>query len=155
MDINKVEALNCIHHPMEESHSAKCPYCGESYYMEKYITTTALCVTRNKDGININPDRNNSISLCTCINCGHDFWIGTDTVLTESNATNNIIGLSDLSLTYSKTPEEEFEEQEKISLAENYLESLGIKVKTDMYGYYRRTYDILVDLGDYLSKNNK
>lgn len=58
------------------------------------------------------------------------------------------------SLTYSKTPEEEYEEQRNVALAESYLESFGIKVKTDNYGYYRHTYDILLDLGKYLSKNN-
>lgn len=56
-------------------------------------------------------------------------------------------------LVYSKTSEEEMEEQRKVSLAESYLEGLGIKVKTD-YGYYRNTYDILMDLGEYWSKNN-
>jgi hypothetical protein len=60
----------------------------------------------------------------------------------------------DTSLTYSKTPEEEYEEQRNVALAESYLNSLGIKVKTDMYGFYRNTYDILLDLGKYLSKNN-
>ena len=53
----------------------------------------------------------------------------------------------------SKTPEDEYNDQQKISLAENYLESLGIKVRTDMYGFYRNTYDILKDLGEYLSNN--
>lgn len=57
-------------------------------------------------------------------------------------------------LTYSKTIEEEFQEMQMVSLGENYLESLGIKVKTDMYGYYRHTYDILKDLGEYLHKKN-
>ena len=44
-------------------------------------------------------------------------------------------------LAYSKTPEEEREEQLMVATAEGYLESLGIKVKID-YGYYRNTYDI-------------
>ena len=56
-------------------------------------------------------------------------------------------------LAYSKTPEEEREEQLMVATAEGYLESLGIKVKID-YGYYRNTYDILKDLGEYLAKNN-
>ena len=58
----------------------------------------------------------------------------------------------DTPLAYSKTPEEELEEQRKISLAENYLEGLGVKVKTE-YGNYYSTYFILKDLGEYLSKN--
>lgn len=57
-------------------------------------------------------------------------------------------------LEYSKTPEEEREEQLMAATAESYLESLGIKVKTE-YGYYRNTWDILKDFGEYLSKNNK
>ena len=57
------------------------------------------------------------------------------------------------SLVYSKTFEEEMDEKKNVSLAESYLRSLGIVVKTD-YGYYQNTYDILNDLGDYLSENN-
>ncbi len=57
-------------------------------------------------------------------------------------------------LEYSKTPEQEREEQLMVATAEDYLESLGIKIKTE-YGYYRNTWDILKDFGEYLSKNNK
>jgi len=57
-------------------------------------------------------------------------------------------------LVYSKTYEEEMEEKRKVAIAEGYLENLGIKVRTDMYDYYRNTYDILLDLGEYLSKKN-
>lgn len=57
-------------------------------------------------------------------------------------------------LVYNKTFEEEMEEKQKVAIAECYLEGLGIKVKTDMYDYYRNTYDILLDLGEYLSKKN-
>lgn len=59
-----------------------------------------------------------------------------------------------LDLVYNKTFEEEMEEKQKVAIAEGYLEGLGIKVKTDMYDYYRNTYDILLDLGEYLSKKN-
>lgn len=59
-----------------------------------------------------------------------------------------------LDLIYNKTFEEEMEEKQKVAIAEGYLEGLGIKVKTDMYDYYRNTYDILLDLGEYLSKKN-
>ena len=62
----------------------------------------------------------------------------------------------DTSLTaIPKTFEEELEEQQNVMRAEIYLENLGIKVKTDMYGFYRNTYEILKDFGAYLSKNNK
>ena len=57
-------------------------------------------------------------------------------------------------LEYSKTPEQEREEQLMVATAEGYLENLGIKIKTE-YGYYRNTWDILKDFGEYLSKNNK
>ena len=57
-------------------------------------------------------------------------------------------------LEYNKTPEQEREEQLMIATAEEYLESLGIKVKTK-YGYYRNTSDIFKDFGEWLSKNNK
>lgn len=58
-------------------------------------------------------------------------------------------------LVYNKTFEEEMEEQRKASVAEGYLTGLGVKVRTDMYGYYRHTYDILLDLGEYLSKKDR
>lgn len=57
-------------------------------------------------------------------------------------------------LIYSKSPEEIRDDEYKASLAASYLEGLGIKVKTE-YGFYRHSYDILKDLGEYLSKNNK
>lgn len=57
-------------------------------------------------------------------------------------------------LAYTKTPEEEREEQLMVATAEGYLEDLGIKIKTE-YGYYRNTWDILKDFGEYLSKNDK
>lgn len=56
-------------------------------------------------------------------------------------------------LEYTKTCEEEREAQLMIATAEGYLESLGIKLKTE-YGYYRNTCDILKDFGEHLSKNN-
>lgn len=56
-------------------------------------------------------------------------------------------------LTYNEAMNEELDRQQKVSSAVNYLEGLGIKVRTE-YGYYRNTYDVLRDLGEYLSKNN-
>lgn len=72
-----------------------------------------------------------------------------------SNSLNDKNSDIRLELAYTKTYEEEMQEQNFVALAESYLESLGIKVKTDMYGYYRNTYHILKDFGEYLSKNNK
>ena len=57
-------------------------------------------------------------------------------------------------LKYSKTPEQEKEEQLMAATARCYLESLGIQVSTK-YGYYRDTYDIMRDFGKWLSENNK
>ena len=57
-------------------------------------------------------------------------------------------------LEYSKTPEQEREEQLMAATARCYLESLGIQVSTK-YGYYRDTYDIMKDFGKWLSENNK
>jgi ABC-type transport system substrate-binding protein len=57
-------------------------------------------------------------------------------------------------LEYTKTYEEEQEEQLMAATAEAYLESLGIKVKTE-YGDYRNTWYILKDFGTWLSKNDK
>ena len=56
-------------------------------------------------------------------------------------------------ITYNETINEELDRQQKVSLALNYLEGLGIKVRTE-YGYYRNMYDVLRDLGEYLSKND-
>lgn len=85
-----------------------------------------------------------------------------ENIATYSNETDIDKQISDAyekllstALVSSKTFEEELDEQRKVSLAEGYLEGLGIKVKTDMYGYYRHAYDILRDLGEYLSKRGK
>lgn len=52
----------------------KCPYCGESYYMENYSTTTAMYYPPIwKNGVNVNPDRNATTTYCTCMNCGNNF----------------------------------------------------------------------------------
>lgn len=59
----------------------------------------------------------------------------------------------DLKLEYTKTYEEEQEEQSRVATAEYYLKRFGVETKTD-YGYYRNTYDILKDLGEYLIEND-
>ena len=54
----------------------KCPYCNESYYEEGVTTVTLLYFPPiYKDGVNINPDRNNSTTTCHCLNCGKEFYI--------------------------------------------------------------------------------
>ena len=56
-------------------------------------------------------------------------------------------------LKYTKTFEEEQEERSRVATAEYYLKRFGVETKTD-YGYYRNTYDILKDLGEYLIEAN-
>lgn len=66
--------INCKYTPVEPFHSTKCPHCGESYYQELYTTTTAVYYPPvYKDGVNINPDRNQSTTTCICLNCGKEF----------------------------------------------------------------------------------
>lgn len=70
---NCVNAINTIE-TVKAHRGRKCPHCGESYYMEKYSTRTAVYYPPIfKDGININPDRNITTTYCTCMNCGKDF----------------------------------------------------------------------------------
>lgn len=57
-------------------------------------------------------------------------------------------------LVYSKTFEEEMEEQRKIELAIGHLEGLGVEVKSE-YGYYRNIYNVLKDLGECLDNMDK
>ncbi len=52
----------------------KCPYCQESYYIERYNMTTAVYYPPiYKDGVNINPDRNTTTVTCECMACGKEF----------------------------------------------------------------------------------
>lgn len=69
-----MNSINCVYHPVEGLHSAKCPHCGASYYQELYVTTTAVYYPPiYKDGVNINPDRNTSTTFCLCLNCNKEF----------------------------------------------------------------------------------
>ena len=57
-----------------EKGCAKCPHCGESYYMElSSWTTAAYSPPIYKDGVNINPNRNITTTECECLNCGKNF----------------------------------------------------------------------------------
>lgn len=56
--------------------NAKCPHCGTSYYTEMFSTSTAVYYPPvYKDGVNINPDMNQSTTHCRCLNCGKEFDI--------------------------------------------------------------------------------
>lgn len=58
--------------------SIKCPYCGESYYKEGYMTSTALyCPPVYRNGININPNINTYTVACKCLACGKSFNLVT------------------------------------------------------------------------------
>ena len=73
----------------------------------------------------------------------------------SSNAySNENYKLDLLDLAYHKTPEEVAKETAKVVAAEMWLEARGIDLKTE-YGYYRNTWDILKDFGEYLVKNDK
>ena len=72
--MSNMDSINCVYYPVEELNAKKCPHCGESYYYEKYSTTTCLyCPPIYKDGVNINPDHNTTTTYCHCLNCGKEF----------------------------------------------------------------------------------
>jgi hypothetical protein len=55
---------------------AVCPHCGASYYTELYSTSTAVSYPRTyKNGVNINPDRNQTTTLYECLACRQKFSI--------------------------------------------------------------------------------
>ena len=59
---------------MQNLFSGKCNKCSQSYYAIKYVTQTAMYFPPiYKDGININPDRNITTTVCECLNCGNIF----------------------------------------------------------------------------------
>lgn len=52
----------------------KCPYCGGAYFAVGPTFTTAVYYAPiYKDGVNINPDHNKSITKYECLKCGR-FW---------------------------------------------------------------------------------
>lgn len=54
----------------------KCPHCGESFYTETSSwTTLAGYPPIYKDGVNINPDQNKSVTHCKCLKCNKEFDI--------------------------------------------------------------------------------
>ena len=58
------------------SSDTKCPHCGESYYTEMSSTTTLAGYPPIwKDGVNINPDQNQSTTRCRCLKCNKEFDI--------------------------------------------------------------------------------
>lgn len=56
-----------------------CPYCGESYYAERYSTRTAMGWTPvYKDGVLLNKDPNITTTNCLCLNCHKKFAYRSD-----------------------------------------------------------------------------
>ena len=52
----------------------RCPNCGESYYQEKYTTSTAIYWSPvYKDGLLMNYNPNTITTHCECLNCGKSF----------------------------------------------------------------------------------
>ena len=53
----------------------KCPNCGESYYAEKYTTSTAMySPTIWHEGEVVSSNPNISTTCCECINCHYEFF---------------------------------------------------------------------------------
>ena len=50
----------------------RCPKCGASYFqVGPSVSTCVYYPPIIKDGVNINPDRNKSVTTYTCCECGH------------------------------------------------------------------------------------
>lgn len=50
----------------------RCPKCGAKYFeVGPSVSTCVYYPTIIKDGVNINPDRNKSVTTYTCCECGH------------------------------------------------------------------------------------
>ena len=67
---------NNITETIEPIRAAVCPHCGASYYTEIYSTSTAVYYPPiYKNGVNINPNQNQTTTLCECMACGKRFSI--------------------------------------------------------------------------------
>lgn len=70
IDNNVTETLETIRG------QAVCPHCGASYYTEIYSTSTAVYYPPiYKNGVNTNPNQNQTTTLCECRACGKRFSI--------------------------------------------------------------------------------
>ena len=64
--MNMVESAGGIYN------NIKCPKCGAKYFeVGSSYCTTVNYPTIIKDGVNINADRNKSVTTYTCCECGH------------------------------------------------------------------------------------
>lgn len=54
----------------------KCPYCGKSHYRMGGTTMSLVYYPPiYKDGVNINPDKNEYRTQCQCLHCGKVFYV--------------------------------------------------------------------------------
>lgn len=54
----------------------KCPYCNASKYMEGNSFSTACYYPPiYENGVNINPDKNKTTTVCRCLECGKEFTV--------------------------------------------------------------------------------
>lgn len=54
----------------------KCPYCGASKYAEKHsFSTMCYYPPIYENGVNINPDKNKTTTVCRCLECGKEFTV--------------------------------------------------------------------------------
>lgn len=76
-DIDNCEPSICLANVnIANTTGRKCPHCGKSYYTELYGTSTAVYYQPiYKNGVNINPDRNQTTTVCECLNCGKTFCL--------------------------------------------------------------------------------
>ena len=64
--MNMVEGAGGIYN------NIKCPKCGAKYFeVGSSYCTAVYYPTIIKDGVDINPDRNKSVTTYTCCECGH------------------------------------------------------------------------------------
>ena len=64
--MNMVEGAGGIYN------NIKCPKCGAKYFeVGSSYCTAVYYPTIIKDGVDINPNRNKSVTTYTCCECGH------------------------------------------------------------------------------------
>ena len=75
MDLREYEtAINKLVVADIDRKSIKCPHCGESYYAERYSTSTCMgFIPIYKDGVLVNKDPNTTTTYCYCIGCNKEF----------------------------------------------------------------------------------
>ena len=71
-DLNVDHLMNMVEGAGGIYDNIKCPKCGAKYFeVGPSYCTAVYYPTIIKDGVNINPDRNKSVTTYTCCECGH------------------------------------------------------------------------------------